>query len=287
MVSSLVLSEPHGRWPLDIRARSETEVHHLERDVPVPSTCLCKYHMQFCELCTGLYHFRKQLRDERLIQCECKKENLLDPMKVRALLTCDRPEGTRYDQPDCYNSNCSDCKDAKRLEAVLFCKHELDFLQRDVTWQSWREGETYNLKKKKDGTERKRKEFTSEQAFPVYVENIIVRDIQLVALLRQPDILQLRAEDSKKIVLVLPREGWFFHHRPSLPWDASAVTTTGQVTNQHKQRLAADENYLAASLKVPRPKKKTLRSEGASQRKIVQRQEAGMTLRLRPRPARE
>ena len=113
---------------------------------------------------------------------------------------------------------------------------------------------------------------TSEQAFPVYVENIIVRDIQLVALPKQPDILQLRAEDSKKIVLVLPREGWFFHHRPSLPWDASAVTATGQVTNSHKQRLAVDENNLAASLKVPPPKKKTLRSEGASQRKIVQRQ---------------
>ena len=130
---------------------------------------------------------------------------------------------------------------------------------------------------------------TSEQAFPVYVENIIVRDIQLVALPKQPDILQLRAEDSKKIVLVLPREGWFFHHRPSLPWDASAVTATGQVTNQHKQRLAAgdSENYLAASLKVPPPKKKTLRSEGASQRKIVQRQETGMTLRLTQRPARQ
>ncbi len=30
---------------------------------------------------------------------------------------------------------------------------------------------------------------TSEQALPVYVENIIVRDIQLVALPNQPDIL--------------------------------------------------------------------------------------------------
>ena len=38
---------------------------------------------------------------------------------------------------------------------------------------------------------------TSEQAFPVYVENIIVRNIQLLALPKQPDILQLRAEDSK------------------------------------------------------------------------------------------
>ena len=114
-----------------------------------------------------------------------------------------------------------------------------------------------------------------------------MRDIQLVALPKQPDILQLRAEDSKKIVLVLPREGWYFHHRPSLPWDASAVMATGRVTNQHKQRLAADESYLAASLKVPPPKKKTVRTEVASQRKIVQRQEAGMTLRLRPRPARQ
>ena len=130
---------------------------------------------------------------------------------------------------------------------------------------------------------------TSEQAFPVYVENIIVRDIQLVALPRQPDILQLRAEDSKKIVLVLPREGWYFHHRPSLPWDASAVMATGRVTDQHKLRLqvAADESYLAASLKVPPPEKKTLRSEDASQRLIRERQrEGGVTLRLRPRPAR-
>ena len=134
---------------------------------------------------------------------------------------------------------------------------------------------------------------TSEQAFPVYVENIIVRDIQLVALPKQPDILQLRAEDSKKIVLVLPREGRFFHFRPSLPWDAqaSAVMATGRVTNQHELRLAAaDESYLAASLKVPPPKKKIVRSEDASQRLIQERQRDGVTavtLRLRPRAARE
>ncbi len=52
-----------------------------------------------------------------------------------------------------------------------------------------------------------------------------------------------------------------FHHRPSLPWDASAVTATGRVTDQHKQRLAADERYFAASLKVPPPKEKTVRVE--------------------------
>ena len=34
---------------------------------------------------------------------------------------------------------------------------------------------------------------TSEQAFPVYVENIIVRDIQLAVLPKQPDIPHLRA----------------------------------------------------------------------------------------------
>jgi hypothetical protein len=56
----------------------------------------------------------------------------------------------------------------------------------------------------------------------------------LLALPKQPDMPQLRAEDSKRIVLVLPREGWYFHHRPSLPWDASAVTATGQAPNQHK-----------------------------------------------------
>jgi hypothetical protein len=56
---------------------------------------------------------------------------------------------------------------------------------------------------------------TSEQAFPVYVENIIVSNIQLLALPKQPDILQLRAEVSKKIVLVLPeRAGIFTTARP-------------------------------------------------------------------------
>jgi hypothetical protein len=123
---------------------------------------------------------------------------------------------------------------------------------------------------------------TSEQAFPVYVENIIVRDIQLVALPRQPDILQLRAEDRKKIVLVLPRKGWYFHHRPSLPWDASAVTATGRVTNRHKLRLVlaadSDKSSLAASLKVPPPKKKIVRSKEASQRLIRDRQREGVTL---------
>jgi hypothetical protein len=59
------------------------------------------------------------------------------------------------------------------------------------------------------------------------------------------------------------------------------------VTHQHKLKLAADESYLAASLKVPPPKEKTVKTEVASQRKIAQREEAGMTLMLRPRPARE
>ena len=39
---------------------------------------------------------------------------------------------------------------------------------------------------------------------------------------------------------------------------ASAVTATGQVSHQHKLKLAADESYLAASLKVPPPKEKTV-----------------------------
>jgi hypothetical protein len=50
------------------------------------------------------------------------------------------------------------------------------------------------------------------------------------------------------------------------------------VTNQHKQRLAADESYLAASLKVPPPKKKIVRSEDASQRLIRERQRDGVAL---------
>jgi hypothetical protein len=120
-----------------------------------------------------------------------------------------------------------------------------------------------------------------------YVENIIVRNIQLVALPKQPDILQLRAEDSKRscscsleragILTTAPR-----CHGMLVP----SRHRSGRVTNQHKLRLAADESYLAASLKVPPPKKKIVRSEDASQRLIRDRQREGVTLRLRPRPAR-
>jgi hypothetical protein len=70
---------------------------------------------------------------------------------------------------------------------------------------------------------------------------------------------------------------------------AGAVTATGGVTHQHKLKLSLlpiDESYLAASLKVPPPKKKIVRSEDASQRLIRERQREGVTLprRLRPRP---
>jgi hypothetical protein len=52
------------------------------------------------------------------------------------------------------------------------------------------------------------------------------------------------------------------------------------VTDQHKLRLAADERYFAASLKVPPPKEKTVRVEAASQ--IGERQREGMMLRQSP-----
>jgi hypothetical protein len=146
---------------------------------------------------------------------------------------------------------------------------------------------------------------TSEhwKAFPVYVESIIVRNIQLLALpttsSKQPDIPQLRAEDSrKKIVLVFPRGGWYsvtifkfttarLCHGPGMLLPSRQ--RSGRVTNQHELRLAADESYLAASLKVPPPPKKIVRSEEASQRLIRDRQPeregVTVTLRLRPRPA--
>jgi hypothetical protein len=138
------------------------------------------------------------------------------------------------------------------------------------------------------------------KAFPVYVESIIVRNIQLLALpttsSKQPDIPQLRAEDSlsKKIVLVFPREGWYsvtiFKFTTARLCHGMLVPSrqrSGRVTNQHELRLqvAADESYLAASLKVPPPQKKIVRSEEASKRLIRDRQREGVTLSLRPRPA--
>ncbi len=69
---------------------------------------------------------------------------------------------------------------------------------------------------------------------------------------------------------------------PDSPFSADFFfTATGRVTDQHKQRLAADESYLAASLKVPPLRKKTVRSEAVSWRKIVHKHLEGMRLRLR------
>ncbi len=83
----------------------------------------------------------------------------------------------------------------------------------------------------------------------------------------------------------LERAGIFTTGPPCHGTLAPAVTATRPVTHQHnlKLKLAAGE-HLAASLKVPPPKEKTVKTEVASQRKIAQWEEAGMTLRLSLRP---
>ncbi len=62
------------------------------------------------------------------------------------------------------------------------------------------------------------------------VESIIVRGIQLIELPNPPDdVLQLEPSTARRSC----SEGeWLFrvHHRPPLPWNASAVTTVGRVT---------------------------------------------------------
>jgi hypothetical protein len=75
---------------------------------------------------------------------------------------------------------------------------------------------------------------TSEQAFPVYVENIIVRDVQLLALPKQPDIFQLRAEDSKEITSAhAPSRGLVFPSQAvvAMPRMLASTVTAGRVAD--------------------------------------------------------
>ena len=55
---------------------------------------------------------------------------------------------------------------------------------------------------------------TSEQAFPVYVENIIVRNIQLLALPKQPDISSATSRGQQENRARAPSRGLVFSPPP-------------------------------------------------------------------------
>ena len=52
--------------------------------------------------------------------------------------------------------------------------------------------------------------------FPVYVENICVRNVRLEAVGSK---VKLAQEESNRILLAVPRETWFYRQMASRPWD--------------------------------------------------------------------
>ena len=56
--------------------------------------------------------------------------------------------------------------------------------------------------------------------FPVYVENICVRNVRLEAVGTK---VKLAQGESNRILLAVPRETWFYREMSSRPWDPRLV----------------------------------------------------------------
>ena len=61
--------------------------------------------------------------------------------------------------------------------------------------------------------------------FPVYVENICVRNVRLEAVGNKVKLAQGESNqgESNRILLAVPRETWFYREMSSRPWDSRLV----------------------------------------------------------------
>ena len=62
----------------------------------------------------------------------------------------------------------------------------------------------------------------TSKRFPVYVENICLRKVQLEAVGNKVKLAQGLGE-SNRILLAVPRETWFYREMSSRPWDPRLV----------------------------------------------------------------
>ncbi len=74
-------------------------------------------------------------------------ENIEDEFVLRKNLTCPRAEDQEFDDPNCYNGKCANCKDLRGKLLGLMCEHEREANKAsEITWQSWRLGDEYKTK---------------------------------------------------------------------------------------------------------------------------------------------
>ena len=107
---------------------------------PRHELCMCVHHLKFKNFATGLYKYRKTLRDKKIVQCNCT--NILDPYELRRKLTCPRADkDSAFDAPKCVTGKCSKCLSEKSdgLLLNLMCKEETlpdTYAYAKVTWDS-------------------------------------------------------------------------------------------------------------------------------------------------------
>ena len=81
---------------------------------PKRDTAMCIYHLHQKELAAAFFNYRKQLqvRTDKVVTCECNRKNIKDEFVLRKNLTCPRAADQEFDEPNCYNGKCANCKDS-------------------------------------------------------------------------------------------------------------------------------------------------------------------------------
>ena len=114
---------------------------------PKRDTAMCIYHLHQKELAAAFFNYRKQLRTDKAVTCECNRENIKDEFVLRKNLTCAADQ--EFDEPNCYNGKCANCKDVRSKLLGLMCAHEREASKAiEITWQSWRLGDEYKTKQR-------------------------------------------------------------------------------------------------------------------------------------------
>jgi hypothetical protein len=201
---------------------------------------MCIYHLHQKELAAAFFNYRKQLRADRVVTCDCKRENIKDEFVLRKNLTCPRPEDQEFDDPKCYNKIVVVANDDPEhgaqepffigQAAALYDGAKAGENGITYTWELGDQETTFGKMCNDDvvldiikyepvkvGSNLYER---ATKRFPVYVENTCVRNVRLEAV---DNKVKLAQGESNRILLAVPRETWFYREMSSRPWDPRLV----------------------------------------------------------------
>lgn len=100
--------------------------------------CLCRYHLQYDLLAKGLTRLRAAIKCSD--DCQTCKDcpPLATGLKLRAALTCPRPEGEEwYDQRACVKGECAKCKDLVLVGNIMCPARQKVAANFEVKWERY------------------------------------------------------------------------------------------------------------------------------------------------------